>query len=359
MAKQLSIIIPSCNEFPQNAFTVASVIATMECTPLDYEIIFIDNRSDGWKGPPEDYGKKQKEELKAQDKEIPEDFDEKLMEQWKTQNKDILFRRKWLDGKAKHRLRVLHYDDKQSHWCAKNIGIQEAKADTLFFMDAHCILESNALLNMFEAYKRQYQSLNGSLHMPINYLLEEPGRELIYQHIYNRPDGELHYTFRRQTERKKIYKVPCMSTCGMMISKEILVDAVGMWSWEMGIYGGGENFLNYTMAILGYDINIWPFLAIQHYAYKRGYGWTYDNFQRNRIIASYMYGGEEWADLYIAGRVRIKNDRPEVLNAMKDDIIPKCKEQREHIKSQQKYTPEEWMAKVREELPQYIHTDVE
>lgn len=315
MAKQLSIIIPGCNEFPQNAFTVQNVIATMECTPLDYEILYIDNQST-----------------------VEPDF---------------------LDGKAKHRLRTFHYDKKLSHWCAKNIGILEARADTLFFMDAHCVLESNALLNMFKAYKTQYQSLNGSLHMPINYMLDIPGRELVYQLIYNKPNGEMHYTFRRQTERKKIYKVPCMSTCGMMVSKEIMMDAVGMWPWEMGIYGGGENFLNYTMAVLGYDINIWPFQPIHHYAYRRGYSWNYDNFQRNRIIASYMYGGEEWADLYIAGRVRIKNDKPAVLNAMKEDILENCWPQRAYIKEAQKYTLEEWMVKVREEVPQYIHTDVE
>jgi glycosyltransferase involved in cell wall biosynthesis len=314
MAKQLSIIIPGTNEFPQNAFTVQNVITTLECTPLDYEVIYIDNKST-----------------------VEPNF---------------------LDGKAKNRLTTLHYDDKLSHWNAKMVGVEAAKATTLFFMDAHCILQPDSLLNMFKAYKTQYTSLNGSLHMPISYLLEVPGRELTYKHFYNKPYGIMHYSFTRMRTRDKIHKIPSMSSCGCMIEKEILIDACGGWPRELGIYGGGENFLNYTMAVLGYDKNIWPFNPIHHYAYRRGYSWNYDDFVRNHIIACYMWGGEVWVDRYIVGRQAIKGDKPAVLNGMKDDVISKCSEQREHIKSLQKYSPEEWMDKMREELPQYIHEDV-
>lgn len=335
MPKQLSIIIPGCNEFPMNAFTVQSVIATMDCTPLDYEVIYIDNQSDGWEGPPKDSSEKEKEK-------------------WKRDSKENLDRRNFLNGKARHRLKTLHYDDKLSHWNAKMVGVEAAKATTLFFMDAHCILEPNSLLDMFKAYKTQYTKINGSLHMPIRYMLDIPGRELVYQYIYNRPNGEMHYTFRRMTEREKIHKVPCMSTCGMMIEKEFLVDACGGWPRELGIYGGGENFLNYTMAVLGYEKSIWPFNPIHHYAFRRGYAWKYDDFVRNHIIAAYMWGGEEWIDRLIVGRIKVKNDRPAVLNGMKLDVMSKCKEQREHIKSQQKYTPEEWAAKMYKEHYDYI-----
>ncbi len=316
MPKQLSIIIPSRNEFPQNAFTVQNVIATMECTPLDYEIIYVDNMS--------------------------------------TTEKH------WLDGKAKNRLRVFHHDDHEGHWGAKNVGIENAKADTLFFMDAHCTLEPNALLHMFKAYRTRYAAINGSLHMPINYMLEIPGRELVYQHSYNGPDGILHYSFRRMTERDKIHKVPCMSTCGMMISKEIMVDELGMWPKELGIYGGGENFTNYTMAMIGRDTNIWPFHPIHHFAHTRGYSWNHDDKLRNHMIAIYMYAGEEWLSRFTKHRytTRVPKDRPEVCERMKEDVLLKCKEHREHIKKQQMYTPETWMEKVRREMPEYIQRDV-
>jgi glycosyltransferase involved in cell wall biosynthesis len=314
MGKALSIIIPSRNEFPQVAFTIQNVITTLECTPLDYEVLLIDNMS--------------------------------------------TVEKHWLDGKARHRLRVFHHDDHEGHWGAKNVGIENAKADTLFFMDAHCIVEPNALVNMFKDYKTKYTTLNGSLHMPIRYLLDVPGRELVYQHTYNKPDGLMLYSFRRMTEYKKIHKVPCMSTCGMMISKEILVDELGMWPAELGIYGGGENWLNFTMAMIGRDINIWPFNPIHHYAYKRGYGWNYDNFQRNHIIAAYHWGGVEWVDRFIKWKIKTKGDKFEILNEMKEDIMVKCSEQKEHIESQRLYTPETWMEKVRREMPEYIQIDV-
>jgi hypothetical protein len=193
-------------------------------------------------------------------------------------------------------------------------------------------------------------SINGTLHMPINYMLEQPGKELIYKLLYNKEEGIAHYSFRRMINRE-IHKVPCMSTCGMMVSREIIQQSLGMWPWELGIYGGGENFINFTLAVLGYDVNIWPHHPIHHYAYKRGYSWNYDDWLRNRMIAIYLAGGEAWLKRFSDA----SKGRPEVKEGMRLDVISKTKDHRDKIKAQQKYSLEEWAEKMLAEHPDYWH----
>ena len=75
------------------------------------------------------------------------------------------------------------------------------------------------------------------------------GMELIYKPKLDLEKGALHYSFSRYRRPSdgKPYKVPCMSTCGMLMSRKIMVDELQMWPQELGIYGGGENFINYTI----------------------------------------------------------------------------------------------------------------
>lgn len=314
----LSIIIPGCNEFPQHAFTIQSVITTLKYTDLKWEVIYVDNKS----------------EYKIKHKE----------------------KRGFLNRKGLPWLKVANWDDKLSHWCAKNVGIDNTTGKTLFFMDAHCIVEPNAIYEMHKYYVDHYDEINGSLHMPINYMLEQPGRELVYQCLYERQKGIVHYSFRRMFERNEVHKVPCMSTCGMMMSRDIMENELGKWPWELGIYGGGENFINYVLAVLGRDVNIWPYQPIHHYAFDRGYSWNYDDWVRNRMIAIYMAGGEEWINLFRNGLIALNKGRPEVLAKIRDDVLSKCSQQRAEIKERSKMTIDEWWVKVKELYPKYIHS---
>ena len=314
----LSIIIPGCNEFPQHAFTIQNVITTLKYSDLKWEVVYIDNKS-----------------------------------QYQVKNDQ---KRAFLDRKGLPWLKVVHWDEKLSHWCAKNVGIENTTGKTLLFMDAHCIVEPGAIENMYRYYIDNYQALNGSLHMPIQYMLDRPGTDLIYQCIYDREKGIVHYSFRRMTERKEVHKVPCMSTCGMMMSREIMENELGKWPWELGIYGGGENFINYTLAVLGRDVNIWPYQPIYHYAFDRGYSWNYDDWVRNRMIAIFMAGGMEWLELFSEGLASIGKGRPEVLKKLMYSVVNTCSEQRDHIKELAKYTLEQWWRKVKKHYKQYIHS---
>jgi len=201
-------------------------------------------------------------------------------------------------------LKYVAYDEKLSHWNAKNIGIAVSDGEYLWFCDSHCVPSPGSVVTMFDYYRRQDPS-SGSIHLPLSYMLECPGRELIYSLVSDQAHGIAHYTFARYRESQEVYTVPCMSTCGMMISRKLMED-IGLWPKELGIYGGGEHFLNFTLAVLGKTISIFPSKPLYHYAAPRGYHWNYVDYHRNRCVASYIFGGEEWAYRYI---MSIKGDK--------------------------------------------------
>ncbi|MBE3138204.1 MAG: glycosyltransferase, partial [Actinobacteria bacterium] len=266
--EKLSVIIPFAQEYPQVAFTVQAVYCELR-DRCDFEIIVIDN----YCAELQDQFNKKREK-----KDSGGEYLSKLADSY----------RPWL--------KYTVYDKKLSHWQAKNAGVKISDGEFLWFCDAHCVPSQGSVIDMFNYYRSS--KLQGSLHLPISYMLERPGLELIYKLVTDTEQGIVHYSFSRYKQSETPYDVPCMSTCGMMLSRDIY-DKLGGWPEELGIYGGGENFLNFTMAILGLSINIFPVKPLFHYAAPRGYSWNYNDYHRNRCIATYMFGGENWAHRYI------------------------------------------------------------
>jgi glycosyltransferase involved in cell wall biosynthesis len=304
---ELSIVIPFCNEYPQVLFTVRSIETELR-DRVDFEIIAINNYCN----------EVQKQSIK-EDKSF-----EALLAAQKTNP--------WL--------KVLHYQDKLSHWQAKNMGVQASTGAFLWFCDAHCAVSRSSLFKMFEYYKGMHKELNGTLHLPLTYKILE-AHKLVYKLVYKPETAEVHYSFTGYREADMPhYQVPCMSTCGAMISRD-LYDQLGGWPKELGIYGGGENFSNFTLAVLGKTTNIFCGNPLHHHGEKRGYSYNYDNYTRNRIIATYMFGGEAWARKYAKHR----KGSPIIIQNILEGVLSKCKEHREFIKARQVMTIEEWLAK--------------
>jgi hypothetical protein len=191
---------------------------------------------------------------------------------------------------------------------------------------------------MYHHYVDHYTALNGTLHLPLSYMLEQSGKELVYKLVTDRHSGVYAYSFTPYRNRAAVYKAPCMSTCGMMMGREIY-DTLGGWPEELGIYGGGEHFVNFTMAVLGLDVNIFNSDPLWHYAAPRGYHWNYTDYHRNRAIATYMFGGQEILERYIS----CVKGNPAVWSRILDEIPTVC--DREYIARQQKYTIDEWVEK--------------
>lgn len=274
MEEGLSIIIPTCNEYPQVAFTLQTIHDEFHNSidvPSGWEVLLIDN----W---------------------CPE-----VAAQGREQDKTATYFPGLIKRGSTPWLKYHTYTEKLSHWNAKNVGIQNARFDTLLFLDAHVTPRQSVIRFMYYWYNKHQEKLNGSLHLPISYLLEAPGRENIYRARISRERGVLHYTFNsfgKYRDKEEPFAVPCMSTCGMMIDTVMMKDLIKCWPAELGIYGGGENFLNYVMAILGKKVSIFPYPAINHFAETRGYAWNWLDHKRNQMIATYLAAGKEWLERF-------------------------------------------------------------
>lgn len=312
--KKLSIIIPYVNEYPNIAFTVQNLIE--ETKGLDTEIITIANQS--------------KQSFTQGNGTIIPDYCF-----WKLQHSPYV---------GQGILKNIRYDDKLSHWQAKNAGIKIAQGERILFIDAHCIVECGAIKRMLET------PIKGTLNMNVCYILDS--RKLNYK----TREEDMGYTFTiAPLNQIEPYEVPVMSTCGMMIEKKTL-DEIGAWHPELGIYGGGENYMMYKLATCGYPIMVHPKATLYHFSgdyTKRGYSWNYDDHVRNQFIAAYCVGGEGWLQKLVDERCSRPSCRKETIHKIADDVRQKCKDNREFIKSKQVYTIDEhfkkwegWCAKV-------------
>lgn len=341
---KLSIIVPYVNEFPQVLFTIRNLGEEL-VGRADFEVVPVNN-----------YCPEVQLQAKAQVAIELEKMQQHLAKTgYKTDGnlKTIIdqalvaFEEDKGGGSIKacergHAwLKYVEYKDKLSHWNAKRMGCKLATGDYFLFIDSHCIVGRDSIYNMFKYYVEHEEEINGSLHLPLTYKILEYHR-LIYKLVVERdasnlPAG-LHYSFTSFRPSDVPYKVPCMSTCGMMLSRKIY-NELGGWPAELGIYGGGENFMNYTLSVLGYEKWIYPNGYLCHHGEKRGYHWNYDDHIRNRILATYLFGGDTVSNRFIS----IAKGRPETLKRMLEEVRAKCKGQREHIKARQKMTIDEWV----------------
>jgi len=284
----LSVILAYVNEYPQILFTIRSIAE--ELKGYDFEIITINN----WCEEVKKTGFKE-------DKSHPS-----IMA--------AIEGNPWLVD--------LFYEKKLSHWQAKNLGVRHSKGEFLWFPDAHVVPGKNSLSSMYEFYKSNWEKLNGSLHLPLTYQILE-WRKLIYGLRATPEKGHYFYEFEplppegwKNGEKIfnpqngiAVFETPVMSTCGCMIHRSIY-DKLGGWPEEIGIYGGGEPFFNFSLAVLGMKKWIWNQGVLFHHGEKRGYSWNMDGWLRDELIAAYCYGGLELATLkwsFVDGNLDVKN----------------------------------------------------
>lgn len=305
----LSIIIPFCNEYPQVAFTVRAVAEELRGR-MDFEIIAVDN------------------------------YCEAVGRQGFHKDKGAAVLRAATEGNSW--LKVLTYDARASHWQAKNLGVAESTGKLLLFLDAHAIPGRDSIYPMVEYFRAHHQALNGSLHLPLTYQILE-WRKLIYKLDVDLELGKLQYMFDDFRPSDQPYKVPAMSSCGMLVSRETY-DKLGGWPTPLGSWGGGENFFNFALATMGKNVWIWPGGTLYHHGEKRGYWLDKTDIVTNRCIAVFIVGGLEMAQRYMSN-VHGTGSRQGLV--WKDKILTKvrnaCCDHRELIKPQQTVLLHDWL----------------
>lgn len=331
---KLSVIIPYCNEYPQILFTVQSIMNELNVVTFDWEIVTINNYAP---------------EVSLQN---TRKISCKCGKEWHLKREEDKGGGKLQAYSKTHpgKLIAIEYKEKLSHWNAKNAGVVASTGDILLFLDAHCSIYSGTLRRMFSTYEEAMEwgdSLSkGSLHLPLLYMLDRYSRRLIYKPVCKPENGWYNYSFTRYRNEPSPYTVAAMSTCGMMISRELFIQ-LGGWPKELGIYGGGENFINYSLAVMGKNKTILsPSMPLIHFADRRGYSFNASDLIRNRLMATYMFGGEKLLRHFS----QFSKGRPTVKEKMVEDILEKCAHHRKLIESQQVIEIEDWFYNFKSEL---------
>lgn len=319
--KELSIIIPYIQEYPQILFTIRSIHEELRDIP--HEIIAIDNLCEAAK-------------QQLINKHIPIDRGHQHIKDGadvKSLVKSMSVGKDWL--------KYIHYDEYFSCWQSRNQGIINAEADIVMFIDAHCVPSRDSISGMFSYYKENWHELNGSIHLPLTYHILED-KKLIYKFVYNKFNGRCEYSF-SNLNRDGIFEVPCMSSCGLMLHKSYF-DMMGLFP-QTGIYAGGEHFFNYVFSIMGKKKWIYAKdnVALHHHGEKRDYNYTWGCYQYNRAVANYMFGDEEWLNLYVNSLQIDNNAKKKIIG----DVLGKESniKQRDMIKTHQVISIEDWADK--------------
>jgi hypothetical protein len=340
MKKDLSIIIPFAGEYPQAIFTIQAIAQSL-LGKLDFEIIAVDNYCGELEAQWNNIDNKAAMNLEANLRRNEKDCNEAFRAAIKTVPLCPRENRSGEAIKASARgnewLTYMEFDGRLSHWECKRLACEVAKADTFLFIDAHCI-PSLGIDEMYRDYTGMDYCDQGTFHMPLTYKILEWHRLIYKMKVENEFYG---YSFTGMDEDKKDpFEVPVMSCCGVMISREVL-DRIGGWPEGMFAYGGGENFLNYSLAVTGMKKWIYPGVTLHHHGDRRDYHYTYDGTLKNRLLAHYLFGGAE----KLGKLASVSKGRPEVLVSMADQIIRNANYQahRNIIKSNTTVGLDQWV----------------
>ena len=300
---ELSIIIPFIGEYPQVMFTIQAV-AQQFIDRADFEIVAVDN-----------YIENHPRISISENKSGPAIACTQRGNPW---------------------LKYVQYQSDLSHWQAKRYGVKKSTGKYLMFVDAHVMPSRNSLYGMFEYYKNSSRNHEGTFHLPVTYKILEYHR-MIYKLLV---EHECFYDYRftpYPNRETKTFEIPCMSTCGMIISRE-LYDKIGGWPNTLTTYSGGEHFINFTLAVCGFKKWIFPYGTLFHHGAPRDYSYEYDGLAYNRLLSHYLFGGKSLLDRF----QKVVKGKPAAIDQLAKKAMKDGFAQRQHIKKSQTMLIEEW-----------------
>lgn len=221
-------------------------------------------------------------------------------------------------------LQIVVYDEKPSCWQARNAGAAQASGEYLLCLDSHVMAKPGAFVGAL-AYHRSFM---GILHFGVNYWLEHPARTL-YQYKW-RPDKFWGDWSRRKPEPPD-HRV-LMSSFGAAMVDRAAFEDTGRFHPALGIYGGGEPYIDLKLQMFGYEARCNPAFQVHHLTEKRGYSWNSADLHRNFMIAAWAIGGgfalEPLYDNYVRGckgvpryLARLEELRAEAIELADDDRL--------------------------------------
>lgn len=185
------------------------------------------------------------------------------------------------------KLKILIYDVSPSCWQARNYGASMADGDYLLFLDSHVYPRDNAFRRLVEFH----EGWKGVAHCPLNYWLD-PDRTN-YGYVWQPQKFWGRWTRQKPSDSKG--SVPLSGTSSSLIDRDVFEEIKGIHP-ALGIYGGGEPYIDLKVQMFGYDVRVAVDCELFHLTETRGYSWNKHDLRRNFMIAAYAIGGKKYYD---------------------------------------------------------------
>ena len=183
-------------------------------------------------------------------------------------------------------LKVLQYDEKPSNWQARNLGAFNSSGQYIMHTDSHVFPEHNAWVSGL----KYHYGWKGCLHFGTNYWIDHPNR---FNWQYRWQPEKFWGAWSRKIPSPPNYKILMSGTAGLLIDRETW-NEIGGFHNNLGIYGGGEPWINLKTQILGYDVRCNPAFKQYHLTEKRGYSGSNMDRWHNFMLVAYALGGDKY-----------------------------------------------------------------
>jgi glycosyltransferase involved in cell wall biosynthesis len=243
----VSVIIPSRNELQNLLWTLQAAAADLE--GLDFELIPVLNKCH-----PDDFGK--------------------VAKYWPFQK-----------GRCGQ---VIEYNEKASCWQARNAGAKVATGDYYLFLDSHVIPSPGS----FKRLVAFHDGWKGVAHCGLQYWLE-PCEKTCWGYEW-RPE-KFWGNWTHKLPKPPTFDVPLSGTSSSLIDADLFWQ-IGGWHEKLGIYGGGEPYLDLLVQRYGHHVRMPPDCRLWHLTENRGYSWNSEDLHYNFLLTALVVGGLDYLD---------------------------------------------------------------
>jgi hypothetical protein len=171
---------------------------------------------------------------------------------------------------------------------ARQMAVDNAKGEFLFFFDNHVIVKSGYFKRALESMKQYNMDM---LHSTTSFYMDQPK---IYHYTLCLEKNFWATGTHTAVDEVNPYRIAAGGHGGFIVKANVFREVGGYWTGFKG-YGGEEIYFDLKMAMLDKTNWIDPQLIHYHYAGNRGYPRHYtDEFYVNMLSVANILGGDEW-----------------------------------------------------------------